>query len=187
MEQQQQQEQQPHKHRGWRVKLYELESLGGWLDRGVGHVTVDLVPQTPSGLLPHCHSSSGSGSGSGNPSLPTVTTHAPALCIVSEETGEFLLQSKIQCDDLYEKQGGECVFSCFFPLSPLSSPPTFLQLKTDLVLSLTHSFSYLESMILWKEADFSATIDYAMSFQQVDGCASILYAFFSLSLFSLSL
>lgn len=64
---------------GYRVKLYELEQSGSWVDRGVGHVTVMMV----------------------------AALQGPALCIVSEETGAFLLQSKIQSDDLYERQGGK--------------------------------------------------------------------------------
>ncbi len=70
---------------GWRVKLYELESSGSWVDRGVGHVRVELLP-----------------------SLHPQATHSqvPSLCIVSEDNGSYLLQSKIQSDDLYEKQGG---------------------------------------------------------------------------------
>ena len=64
---------------GYRVKLYELEHSGSWVDRGVGHVTVMMVTEL----------------------------QGPALCILSEETGTFLLQSKIQSDDLYERQGGK--------------------------------------------------------------------------------
>lgn len=71
---------------GWRVKLYELESSGSWIDRGVGHVRVDLLPAVQ----------------------PQAThSHVPSLCIISEENGSYLLQSKIQSDDLYEKQGGK--------------------------------------------------------------------------------
>lgn len=71
---------------GWRVKLYELESSGSWVDRGVGHVRIDLLPS----LHPQADHS-----------------HVPSLCIVSEDNGSYLLQSKIQSDDLYEKQGGK--------------------------------------------------------------------------------
>ena len=64
---------------GWRVKLYELESTGNWIDLGVGHVQVQNVTELG----------------------------GPALCIASEaERGKYILVSKIQSEDLYEKQGG---------------------------------------------------------------------------------
>eukprot|EP01033_Poteriospumella_lacustris_P009683 gene9683-6929_t len=63
---------------GWRVKLYELESTGNWIDLGVGHVQVQNVTELG----------------------------GPALCIASEaERGKYILVSKIQSEDLYEKQG----------------------------------------------------------------------------------
>lgn len=66
---------------GWRVKLYELESSGNWIDLGVGYVAVQLVSELA----------------------------GPALCIASEaEKGKYILVSKIQSEDLYEKQGGMC-------------------------------------------------------------------------------
>jgi hypothetical protein len=61
----------------WRVKLYELENTGNWIDLGVGHVAVQLVTELG----------------------------GPALCIASEaEKGKYILVSKIQSEDLYEKQ-----------------------------------------------------------------------------------
>lgn len=67
---------------GWRVKLYELESTGNWIDLGVGYVIVQIVTELG----------------------------GPALCIASElEIGKYILVSKIQSEDLYEKQGGEFV------------------------------------------------------------------------------
>lgn len=64
---------------GWRVKLYELEQSGTWVDLGVGYVVVQVV----------------------------IELGGPALCVVSEaERDKYLLVSKIQSEDLYEKQGG---------------------------------------------------------------------------------
>jgi hypothetical protein len=64
---------------GWRVKLYELETSGNWIDLGVGFVSVQIANDLG----------------------------GPALCIASElEPTKYILVSKIQCDDLYEKQGG---------------------------------------------------------------------------------
>lgn len=64
---------------GWRVKLYQLECEGSWLDQGTGFVECKYVP----------------------------SIRAPALIINSEGNTEVLLQSKIQCEDIYERQGGE--------------------------------------------------------------------------------
>ncbi len=66
-------------YHSWRVKLYELENTGNWIDLGVGHVNV----------------------------LNVTELGGPALCIASEvERGKYILVSKIQSEDLYEKQGG---------------------------------------------------------------------------------
>jgi hypothetical protein len=63
----------------WRVKLYELENTGNWIDLGVGYVAVQVVTEMG----------------------------GPALCITSEaEEGKYILVSKIQSENLYEKQGG---------------------------------------------------------------------------------
>lgn len=91
---------------GWRAKLYELENTGTWLDQGTGFVDCQMTAQ-----------------------------HFPALVMLSEGGDKVLLQSKIQSDELYEKQG--------------------------------------ESLILWKEAGYSPSIDYALSFQDTSGCAAI--------------
>eukprot|EP01039_Chlorochromonas_danica_P004708 gene4708-5156_t len=100
---------QPATEQKWRAKLYELESTGSWLDQGTGYVT--LV-------------------------MNSTTLHCPALVMVSEEEdGKVLLESKIQSDEQYEKQG--------------------------------------ESLILWKEEGYSANIDYALSFQDLEGCSAI--------------
>lgn len=65
---------------GWRVKLYELENSGTWVDHGIGFAYIQL----------------------------NSTFHGPALSVISESNpDQFLLQSKIQSEDLYEKQGGE--------------------------------------------------------------------------------
>jgi hypothetical protein len=65
-------------NQGWRVKLYELESTGTWVDQGIGYAFVQAS-----------------------------NVEAPALCVISEMNSQlYLLQSKIQSDDLYEKQGG---------------------------------------------------------------------------------
>jgi hypothetical protein len=93
---------------GWRVKLYELEQSGTWVDHGIGFAYIQLVS----------------------------SFNGPALCVISESNQDhYLLESKIQSEDLYEKQG--------------------------------------ETIILWKEADFSGNIDYALSFQEADGCSFI--------------
>lgn len=64
--------------KGWRVKLYQLESEGAWQDQGTGVV--------------HCKS---------------VATLGPAICVSKEDNDDsYFLQSKIQCDDIYERQGG---------------------------------------------------------------------------------
>lgn len=70
----------PSAEQKWRAKLYELESTGSWLDQGTGYVA--LV-------------------------INSTTLHCPALVMVSEEEdGKVLLESKIQSDEQYEKQGG---------------------------------------------------------------------------------
>lgn len=62
----------------WRVKLYELEHTGTWVDHGIGHATVEMVNDL----------------------------NGPALCVASEsEQGKYLMRSKIQSEDLYERQG----------------------------------------------------------------------------------
>ena len=62
----------------WRVKLYELEAQGAWLDKGTGHVKVHL----------------------------TDGSSEPALLMIDEDTKETVLHSKIPTDDIYERQGG---------------------------------------------------------------------------------
>lgn len=64
----------------WRIKLYELEEQGAWIDKGTGFV--------------HCKVVSELG--------------GPALVIRSEENdGVIFFKSKIYTDDVYEVQGGE--------------------------------------------------------------------------------
>lgn len=63
---------------GWRVKLYRLEVEGSWIDQGTGFVECKYIPEI----------------------------RAPALIVLNEAGDRFLLQSKIQCDDIYERQGG---------------------------------------------------------------------------------
>lgn len=63
---------------GWRVKLYQLESEGSWLDQGTGFVECKYIPNI----------------------------QAPALIVQNEDDGMLLLQAKIQCEDIYERQGG---------------------------------------------------------------------------------
>ncbi len=68
---------------GWRVKLYQLESegAGAWLDQGTGNVICKSVVHA-----------------AGPP--------RPAIVIESEDESQPpLLQSKIQTDDVYERQG----------------------------------------------------------------------------------
>ncbi len=64
---------------GWRVKLYELEPEGAWVDKGTGFVICCILP----------------------------SLGCPALVVTSEESDDkILLQSKIQSEDNYEQQGG---------------------------------------------------------------------------------
>lgn len=64
---------------GWRVKLYELETEGAWIDKGTGYVA--------------CRILSGLG--------------CPGLIVTNENnTNEVLLRSRIS-DDNYELQGGD--------------------------------------------------------------------------------
>jgi hypothetical protein len=64
----------------WRIKLYELEEQGAWIDKGTGFVNSKVVAELG----------------------------GPALVIRSEENdGVIFFQSKIQVDDVYEVQGGE--------------------------------------------------------------------------------
>lgn len=64
----------------WRVKLYELEHTGMWVDHGIGYATIEMDSEL----------------------------NGPALCVISEsEPGKYLMKSKIQSEDLYERQGKE--------------------------------------------------------------------------------
>lgn len=64
----------------WRIKLYELEEQGAWIDKGTGFVHVKVVSELG----------------------------GPALVIRSEENdGVIFFQSKVQTDDVYEIQGGK--------------------------------------------------------------------------------
>ena len=75
---------------GWRVKLYELEQSGTWVDHGIGFAFIQL----------------------------TSNFNGPALCVFSETNNDqFLLQSKIQSEDLYEKQGGKVLWTYVLPYS----------------------------------------------------------------------
>ncbi|RYG60454.1 hypothetical protein EON64_19285 [archaeon] len=75
------------KAKSWRAKLYELESTGSWLDQGTGFVLSELQ----------------------------LRGDEPCLVMLSEEDeNKTLLTSRIQSDEMYEKQGGECrVPRCF--------------------------------------------------------------------------
>ena len=62
-----------------RVKLYQLESEGSWLDRGTGHVICKYVS----------------------------SIEAPALIMYNEDDiDNVIIQSRIQLEDIYERQGG---------------------------------------------------------------------------------
>lgn len=64
----------------YRVKLYHLESEGGWVDVGTGSLTCAILDEFK----------------------------APGLILSSEnDSSVLLLKSKIQSDDIYERQGGE--------------------------------------------------------------------------------
>ena len=65
----------------WRVKLYELETQGTWLDQGTGFVSCQHVQNIGS----------------------------PALIVSGEEGKPVLLESKIMLEDVYEKQGDSIV------------------------------------------------------------------------------
>ena len=74
----------------WRIKLYELEEQGAWIDKGTGFVHCKVVNELG----------------------------GPALVIRSEENdGVIFFKSKIYTDDVYEVQGGEqscwTIFRCF--------------------------------------------------------------------------
>ena len=121
---------------GWRVKLYELETTGNWIDLGVGYVVVQIVTELG----------------------------GPALCIVSEqEKDKYILVSKIQSEDLYEKQGGNVVhFSLFF-----------LYIYLMIIMGTILLLRFVETIILWKEYSQTLNIDYALSFQEALGCQDI--------------
>jgi hypothetical protein len=75
--------------KGWRVKLYQLESEGAWQDQGTGVVQCKSVPSI-----------------------------GPAICFSKEDSeSSHFLQSKIQCDDIYERQGGEHLDDTSFHIS----------------------------------------------------------------------
>lgn len=61
----------------WRVKLYQLESEGTWLDQGTGYVTCKNLPNLG----------------------------GTAVVVMREDDSSLLLQSKILQDDVYERQG----------------------------------------------------------------------------------
>ena len=64
----------------WRIKLYELEEEGAWIDKGTGFVHVKYVTELG----------------------------CPALVIRSEENdGVIFFQSKVNTEDIYEIQGGK--------------------------------------------------------------------------------
>ena len=65
----------------WRVKLYELESQGNWLDQGTGYVSCQHVQNLG------CH----------------------ALVVFDEKIRNILLESPITADGLYELQGSSIV------------------------------------------------------------------------------
>eukprot|EP01032_Pedospumella_encystans_P018134 gene18134-20651_t len=66
----------------WRIKLYELEEQGAWIDKGTGFVHVKVVSEFG----------------------------GPALVIRSEENdGVIFFQSKVITDDVYEIQGDNII------------------------------------------------------------------------------
>jgi hypothetical protein len=60
---------------GWRVKLYQLESEGTWIDRGTGWVS------------------------------NRSTDGVPKIAVISEDEQSVILESKIRSEDIYERQG----------------------------------------------------------------------------------
>jgi hypothetical protein len=70
--------------KGYRVKLYQLEADGAWVDIGTGNLICSYVEELK----------------------------APALILTSEDDPQHvLLMSKIQLDDIYERQGGKLMDS----------------------------------------------------------------------------
>ena len=66
----------------FRVKVYNLEPVGSWIDKGTGHVGCNYIHEL----------------------------QGPALVVYSEnDPSAILIQSKIQVDDIYERQGGRFV------------------------------------------------------------------------------
>ncbi len=66
--------------KGYRVKLYHLESEGAWMDVGTGNLICIYLEELK----------------------------APALVLTSEEDNvTILLKSRIQLEDIYERQGGK--------------------------------------------------------------------------------
>jgi protein phosphatase-4 regulatory subunit 3 len=68
---------------GWRVKLYQLAKEGAWIDHGTGHVSCKYV-QSLGGL---------------------------AIVVINENDNSTLLQSRVQHEDIYERQGGRLLLS----------------------------------------------------------------------------
>jgi hypothetical protein len=63
----------------YRVKLYHLQPEGGWTDVGTGNLTCSMLEDI----------------------------NAPALIVVAEsDSSVVLLKSKIQVEDIYERQDG---------------------------------------------------------------------------------
>jgi hypothetical protein len=67
----------------WRVKLYELDPQGAWLDRGTGGAAlVDNGPESDSSISKYCIS-----------------------VVDEEENCKVILNSPLKMQDIYERQG----------------------------------------------------------------------------------
>ena len=69
----------PVSNNGWRVKLYQLKEGNGWDDQGTGYLECVFL----------------------------TTIRAPAFIIRKEDDPSVVFESKIQCEDVYERQGGQ--------------------------------------------------------------------------------
>jgi len=79
---------------GWRVKLYELDRDGAWADQGTGFAECTMVV-TAEMRAPMLIVRS------------EVVANASDVDIACKNESVVLIQSKIQCDDVYERQGGK--------------------------------------------------------------------------------
>jgi hypothetical protein len=81
----------------YRVKLYQLESQGIWLDRGTGFVTCSSLAVCLDCISLRLYFTAN-----------IVQLQAdPSIFILRDEDRALMLQSRIVLDDVYERQGGK--------------------------------------------------------------------------------